>query len=1138
MPTRTANRDELAPCYVASGALSFQCADERNAITSAPISPTTPPFLCRLAGIVRSSNDGIISTSLAGEIQTWNEGAERLYGYSAGEVIGKSIAILDPEGERDSHCAILEEVRNGLEVKHFEAVCVRKNGNQITVDLTVSPIRDVTGAVIGASSVARDISDRLLAEEALRLSREQYRLLFQSNPIPMWVFDRQSLRFLAVNDAAVRQYGYSEGELLVMTIKDIRAPEDIPHLLEDLKGRQSGLQQPGYWKHRRKDGSIIDTEIVAHDIVYQGHDAELVAAHDVTERLRAQVLLQDSEAKYRVLFEESSDAYWMLGSEGYTDCNAAALKMFGFEKKSQFSHPADVSPPTQADGTPSRLAVDARIADALSKGSATFEWLHKRSNGEVFPAEVRLSALTIGGRHLLMATVRDITERRRSEEALNYKSALLQAESETTLDGILAVDENDQIILANQRFQTLFNIPQEMLDAKDDLAVRRFVTEQIEDPDAYLQKVIYLYSHPKERSTDEIRLKSGRMFERYSAPLEDASHCQRGRIWYFHDITERRAMEAAVRDAEENYRTIFENAVIGIFRTTPDGRPITVNCALARIHGYDTPDELLADLSNASAQLFVNPNDMLRLVSGAAAGRTAQAAEVEVYTRTRTRKWIRANCHAVYDADGKVKYVDGTTEDITDQKLAEKRVETLAYYDPLTGLPNRSLLHDRITQALARRRRTKKKVAVLFIDLDRFKFVNDSLGHSVGDLLLKEIADRLTQYVRGSDTVARIGGDEFVIVMGDVSATLEVEEAAARILEGLAADFVVEGHALHATCSIGISLCPENGNDRETLIRYADQAMYAAKEDGRNAYRFFSVELNDDIQKRISVESDLRMALARGELFLTYQPQMVIETGALAGFEVLLRWQHPEKGLVAPDHFIEVAESTGLILPIGEWVLRTACNQAKHWMDMGLLRVPLAVNISAVQFRQDSFCDLLERVLADSLLPPKFLELELTESLLLSNRDSMLSVLQRLRQMGIGLAIDDFGTGYSSLSYLRQFRVQKLKIDRSFIRDLTTDADDRAIAAAIIDMAKNLNLRVIAEGVEEDGQLKFLRDHGCDEIQGFIFSKPLLAARAEEMLVNQKARSQCTGTADHNPSQAPSLRARRHMCRPYTRCRG
>jgi len=1084
-----------------SDASCFQCDYERDALTANASLPNVAPFHCRLAAIVRSLDDAIISTSLTGAIHTWNEGAAQMFGYSADEILGAPITILDPEGETRPHISLLEEVLREHEIKHFEVTRVKKSGDRISVDLTISPIRNAAGAIIGAASIAHDISDRKLAEESLRASDEQYRILFHSNPIPMWVFDRNTLCFLAVNDAAVRQYGYSESEFLAMSIKDIRPSEDIPSLLEDLRQQQTGLQNPGRWRHRRKDGSMVEVDIVAHDIVYRNHHATMVAAFDVTERLRSQALLQESEAKYRVLFEESSDAYLLMGSERLIDCNAAALQMFGFNDPAEFTHPADISPPYQADGQPSRLAVEVTTAAALANGSHCFEWLHQRKNGEVFPAEVRLSALTLAGRQLVMATIRDITERKRNEEALKVKTALLEAESETTVDGILAVDESNRIILTNRQFGRLFGIPQEMLDTKDDRAVLEYVTRQIDDAGAFLGRVDHLYQHPNERSTDEVRLNDGRIFERYSAPLEDADRRHRGRIWYFHDVTNARRMEAAVREAEENYRTIFETAVIGIFRATPEGRPITVNCALAQIHGYESPEDLLADVSNAAVQLFVNPEDMATLVHSAAVGRPVQGAEVEVYTKTGARKWIRVNCHAVHDEDRAVKFIDGTTEDITDRKLAEMRVETLAYYDPLTGLPNRALLHDRIAQALTRAQRTAEQVAVMFIDLDRFKLINDSLGHTIGDVVLKEIASRLRQCVRAKDTVARIGGDEFVVVMDDIHEMRAIELAASRIVEELSSTFLIEGHSLHTTCSVGISLYPDNGHDRETLIRYADQAMYAAKENGRNTYRFFSTELNDQIQERTSMERDLRMALERGELFLNYQPQMIIETGELAGFEALLRWQAPEKGLIRPDLFIEIAESTGLILPIGEWVLRTACAQAKRWHDMGLLRVPVAVNISAVQFRQHVFSDLIARILEDTGLPPELLELELTESLLLSNRDSVLSILRTLSDMGIGLAIDDFGTGYSSLSYLKQFRVHKLKIDRSFVRDLTKDPDDAAITAAIIDMAKNLNLRVIAEGVEEEGQLEFLRNHQCDEIQGYIFSKPLAAAQLEELLL-------------------------------------
>jgi diguanylate cyclase (GGDEF)-like protein/PAS domain S-box-containing protein len=429
--------------------------------------------------------------------------------------------------------------------------------------------------------------------------------------------------------------------------------------------------------------------------------------------------------------------------------------------------------------------------------------------------------------------------------------------------------------------------------------------------------------------------------------------------------------------------------------------------------------------------------------------------------------------------------------DITDRKLAEDRVQYLAFYDDLTGLPNRTLLQDRLAKALADARRQKYKIALLFLDLDRFKDINDSLGHSVGDILLQDVADRLKTWGREQDTLARLGGDEFLIMLTHVKDTPDAAVAAERLMDAMTAEFVVQGHSLRVSCSLGISIFPEHGADGESLIKNADAAMYSAKESGRNNFRFFTDDMNAHVVERLTLERNLRRALPEKELFLMYQPQMDIATGKIIGLEALIRWQHPSLGLVPPDKFIRIAENCGLIVPIGEWVLRTACSQARNWQDEGLPAMTVAVNVSAVQFRQEGFCELIGRVLHEAGLAPQYLELELTESLLLANADVTLSVLKELKSMGVTLAIDDFGTGYSSFSYLRQFRVSKLKIDRSFIRDVAVKPDDAAITTAIISMARSLNLKVIAEGVENEAQMAFLRAHQCDEIQGYYFSKPL-----------------------------------------------
>lgn len=586
---------------------------------------------------------------------------------------------------------------------------------------------------------------------------------------------------------------------------------------------------------------------------------------------------------------------------------------------------------------------------------------------------------------------------------------------------------------------------------------------------------------------------------------------QSGKITNFvaikQDVTARKLAEQALSKAEEKYRAIFEDAVIGIFQIDPDGRPVSINRALAKMHGYDSPDEFLAGISDVTSQIFVDLDRMFSLIREVLENGIVQGAEVEVYRKDGAKRWVIANLRVARDSDGNVVLYEGTVEDITERKVAEERVQFLAFYDALTGLPNRTLLGDRIAIALGGARRRKERIAILFLDVDRFKIVNDTLGHSVGDLLLQEIAERLSKWVREQDTVARVGGDEFVIMLTGVQSGSDAVVAAERVVDLVKAEFSIHDHSLNVTCSVGISMFPENGIDGETLVKHADAAMYSAKQKGPNNVEFFTDDLNVQMVERLRLESGLHQAVERNELYLVYQPQMDIATERIVGIEALLRWQHPALGLVPPDRFIGIAENCGLIVPIGEWVLRTACAQARKWQDEGLAAVPIAVNVSAVQFRQNGFRDLIKNVLRETGLPPQYLELELTESLLLTNADVMFSVLRELNEMGLQLAIDDFGTGYSSLSYLKHFPVKKLKIDRSFIRNVALNPSDAAITTAIIGMAKSLGLKVIAEGVENEAQVSFLREHRCDEIQGYYFSKPITAAEVADKLLCAPARS-------------------------------
>ncbi|MGA7709333.1 MAG: EAL domain-containing protein [Acidobacteriaceae bacterium] len=798
------------------------------------------------AEALNAASNSIVITDLAGNIVRSNPAFSDLSGYSPEEVLGKNPRLLNSGKQTKEFYARMWATITSGTTWRGELINRRKDATLYHEEMTIAPVSAQSGEITHFVAIKQDISDRKRTEEALRKSEEQYRLLFDSNPIPMWVFDRTTLRFLAVNTAAIRHYGFTEPELLAMTIADIRPREDIPDRLQEVARDVHGLQEPTLWRHRKKNGEVIDVELVCNGMDFHGADAILVAAYDITIQKRSKEMLQDSETKYRVLFEDSADAYWLMDGTTFVfiDCNAAALKMFGFSSKAQFAHPADISPTNQPDGRSSRTVAEQKIAGALRNGKERFDWLHQRKNGEVFPAEIGLAALTLGGRPMLLGTVRDITER----------------------------------------------------------------------------------------------------------------------------------------------------------------------------------------------------------------------------------------------------------------KVAEERVKFLAYYDALTDLPNRILLQDRITKGLAGARRRKEKIAILFLDLDRFKIINDTLGHSAGDTLLREVAARLKGWARDQDTVARVGGDEFVLLLNSVQMESDAAVAAQRIVDLLTPEFSIQGRSLNVSCSVGVSLFPDHGGDAETLVKNADAAMYCAKQNGPNNVHFFTDDLNALMEERLTLEHDLHLALGREELFLVYQPQMEIATGRIVGLEALLRWQHPTLGLVPPGKFIRIAENSGLILPIGEWVLRTACAQARKWQDEGFDPIQMAVNVSAIQFRQDGFRELIQGVLTETGLAPEYLVLELTESLLLTNADVVFSVLLELKKMGLKLAIDDFGTGYSSLSYLTQFPVSKLKIDRSFIRNLATNRDDAAITTAIIGMAKSLNLKVIAEGVETEAQMALLRVHHCDEIQGYYFSKPLLVADVADRL--------------------------------------
>ncbi len=448
-------------------------------------------------------------------------------------------------------------------------------------------------------------------------------------------------------------------------------------------------------------------------------------------------------------------------------------------------------------------------------------------------------------------------------------------------------------------------------------------------------------------------------------------------------------------------------------------------------------------------------------------------------------------------------------------KRSEERILRMAYYDRLTNLPNRTLFRDRLKQWLAHAERYKVNLAVLFLDLDNFKRINDTLDHYVGDLLLKAVSERFASYLRTSDTVARqgmnslfntiarLGGDEFIVLLTEIESMQDVAKVSKRILNILSQPFRLDGYEVFVTASIGIAVYPNDGEDMNTLLKNADTAMYQAKERGKNNFQFYKHTMNADAGEKLTFESNLRKALEKQEFLVYYQPRMDIQTGKIIGTEALVRWKHPERGLVNPSEFIPLAEETGIIIPMGEWILKTACEQSKSWQGLSSLHtnIVVSVNLSGQQFRQESLIKVVEKILNDSSLNPECLELEITESVIMKNAQTTVTMLHKLKNMGVKLSMDDFGTGYSSFSYLKQFPLDIIKIDRSFIKNITEDKNEAAIVKAIIVMAHTLQLKVIAEGVETEQQMEFLREQGCDEIQGYLLSIPLPPEEASKFLV-------------------------------------
>ena len=892
-----------------------------------------------------------------------------------------------------------------------------------------------------------------------------------------------------VNTAFEGLTGYTFEEIVGETTRVLKSGENPKELYREMwQTILGGNVWRGVLINQHKDRSLYHEEMTISPLKNNlGEITHFVAVkQNVTERT---LIEQRISSLSRVL--ENTTEFIGIGdaTAKITFANRALLRALGYDEQELIGRDfhsilSPLNPPK---------LIDEIFAKTFS-GGWRGECLQRNKDGGEVPVLLSTGILNdrSGGIAGVFGIARDISERKRAEQQILFKNTLLEAQAEATIDGILAVDENDRILLSNRQFAKIWGVPPEMLQAGDDNRLLEFVVRQIEDPVEFLDRVEYLYLHPGERAKDQVRLKDGRVLDRYSSPLLDSDGTYRGRIWYFRDITERiKADERA-----QLWTRVLEQSSEAIFVCDPQERILVVNKAFERLTGYTAAEAIgnTPRLLQSGRQDRAFYAGMWRIIA------ETGSWHGEIWNRRKNGEvypeWLSIS--AVNDRDAPVSHYIGIFSDITSRKQDEERMAHLAHYDALTDLPNRLLLMDRLNQLTKASARSKTKVAVIFIDLDRFKDVNDSLGHEAGDLLLQSVGKRLSHAVREQDTVARVGGDEFVVVIQGAHSVEDIASVAQKLLSCLTQPIILNGYELTVTGSLGISVCPADATNGPDMIRNADAAMYQAKSTGRNAYHFYTADLNERALEMLSMENALRRAIERDEFVLYYQPQIDTYSGAVVGAEALIRWNHPELGLISPPRFIPVAEERGLIIQIGNWVIEEAARQAAAWRAANGPAVRIAVNVSAVQFRQKDFVEQVTSAVRTHGIPPSALELELTESIVMRDADAAIEILRKLHDMGFHLSIDDFGTGYSSLSRLRRFPIDKIKIDQSFV----ADENGMGIVSAVIGIARSLSLKVIAEGVETNEQLRALRELNCDQAQGFLISKPVPAREFAQFLTS------------------------------------